>query len=66
MAHLLEAHDCAGLQELFHAFFASTPYQRYAARRWRRTNNDIADYEGFCASVFYSYFVALGFEVAVG
>ena len=31
LARLLAAHDCAGLQELFQAFFASIPYQRYAA-----------------------------------
>ena len=60
LARLLETHDCTGLKELFHAFFASIPYQRYADRRCRRTNNDIADYEGFYASVFYSYFAALG------
>ena len=65
LARLLEAHDCAGLRELFHAFFASIPYQRYAAGRCRRTNNDIANYEGFYASVFYSYFAALGYEIAV-
>ena len=58
LARLLETHDCAGLEELFHAFFASIPYQWY-------TNNRIADYEGFYASVFYSYFAALGYEVAV-
>ena len=58
LARLLEAHDCAGLKELFHAFFASIPYQWY-------TNNHIADYEGFSASVFYSYFAALGYDVAV-
>ena len=58
LARLLEAHDCAGLQELFHAFFASIPYQWY-------TNNDIADYEGFYASVFYSCFAALGYDIAV-
>ena len=58
LARLLEAHDCAGLKELFHAFFASIPYQWY-------TNNRIADYEGFYASVFYSYFAALGYEIAV-
>ena len=58
LARLLEAHDCAGLEKLFHAFFASIPYQWY-------TNNDIADYEGFYASVFYSYFAALGYEIAV-
>ena len=58
LARLLEARDCAGLRELFGAFFASIPYQWY-------TNNDIANYEGFYASVFYSYFAALGYEIAV-
>ena len=55
---LLESHDCAGLRELFHAFFASIPYEWY-------TKNDIARYEGYYASVFYSYFAALGYEVTV-
>ena len=58
LARLLETHDCAGLKDLFHAFFASIPYQWY-------TNNDIADFEGFYASVFYSYFAALGYEISV-
>ncbi len=58
LQRLLAAHDCAGLKELFHAFFASIPYQWY-------TNNDIARYEGFYASVFYSYFAALGYEIVV-
>ncbi len=58
LARLLETHDCAGLKELFGAFFASIPYHWY-------TNNDIADYEGFYASVFYSYFAALGYDIAV-
>ena len=58
LARLLEAHDCAGMKELFGAFFASIPYQWY-------TNNHIADYEGFYASVFYSYFAALGYDIAV-
>ena len=58
LARLLAAHDCAGLQELFQAFYASIPYQWY-------TNNEIAEYEGFYASVFYSYFAALGYEIAV-
>ena len=65
LARLLEAVDCEGLRELFHAFFASIPYQRYAAGRCRRTNNDIANYEGFYASVFYSYFAALGYEITL-
>ena len=53
---LLEANDFAGLEELFHAFFASIPYEWY-------TDNDIAKYEGYYASVFYSYFAALGLHV---
>ena len=65
LQRLLAAHDCAGLKELFHAFFASIPYERYAADGGRRTNNDIARYEGFYASVVYSYFAALGYEIAV-
>ena len=58
LARLLAAHDCAGLQELFHAFFASIPFE------WH-TNNDIANYEGYYASVFYSYFAALGYGIVV-
>ena len=58
LQRLLSAHDCAGLKELFHAFFTSIPYQWY-------TNNAIAEYEGFYASVFYSYFAALGYEITV-
>ena len=58
LARLLAAHDCAGLQELFHAFFASIPYE------WH-TSNDIANYEGYYASVYYSYFAALGYDIAV-
>ena len=55
---LLEANDFAGLETLFHAFFASIPYEWY-------TNNDIADYEGYYASVFYSYFAGLGLNISV-
>ena len=58
LARLLEAPDWAGMKELFHAFFASIPYQWY-------TGNHIADYEGFYASVFYSYFAALRYDIAV-
>ena len=66
LQRLLEEHDYGGLKELFHAFFASIPYQRYAARQCGRTNNAIADYEGFYASVVYSYFAALGYEIDGG
>ena len=55
---LLEANDFTGLETLFHAFFASIPYEWY-------TNNDIARYEGYYASVFYSYFAGLGLDIAV-
>ena len=58
LARLLAAHDCGGLEELFQSFFASVPYQWY-------TNNDIANYDGYYASVIYSYFAALGYEIAV-
>ncbi len=55
---LLEANDFEGLKTLFHAFFASIPYEWY-------TNNDVARYEGYYASVFYSYFAALGLNITV-
>ena len=55
---LLEANDFASLETLFHAFFASIPYEWY-------TNNDIANFEGYYASVFYSYFAGLGLNITV-
>ena len=55
---LLEAQDFEGMKDLFHAFYASIPYEWY-------TNNDIACYEGYYASVFYSYFAALGLDITV-
>ena len=55
---LLLANDFAGLESLFRAFFASIPYEWY-------TNNDIASYEGYYASVFYSYFAAMEADVTV-
>ena len=58
MRRLLEADDVAGLRDLFHTFYAGIPH------RWC-ANNDIADYEGFYASVFYSYFAGLGLDVTV-
>ena len=55
---LLEKRDFERMRNLFQAFFSSIPYEWY-------TNNDIANYEGYYASVFYSYFAALGLDVAV-
>jgi hypothetical protein len=55
---LLMANDFAGLEQLFTSFFASSPHHWY-------TNNPIADYEGYYASIFYSHFAALGLDVVV-
>ena len=55
---LLETADVAGLEALFHSFFSSIPYE------WH-TRNDIARYEGCYASVFYSYFAALGHDITL-
>ena len=55
---LLSANDWDGLKELFHAFYASIPHQWY-------TNNDIANFEGYYAAVFYAYFAGLGLEITV-
>ena len=55
---LLAARDHAGLEALFQAFFASIPYN------WH-VNNDIARFEGYYASVFYSHFAAAGLDVRV-
>jgi hypothetical protein len=53
---LLTANDFAGIQSLITAFYASIPNEWFA-------NNKIAQYEGFYASVFYSYFAALGLNI---
>ena len=58
MYDLLLVNDFDGLKTLFEAFFASIPYQ------WH-TNNEIANYEGYYASVFYSYFASLGLAITV-
>ena len=55
---ILEANDFPQLKDLFHAFFASIPYERY-------THNEIARFEGFYASVVHSYFAGAGFDVVV-
>ena len=55
---LLLVNDFAGLEALFRAFLSGIPYQ------WHM-NNDIAGYEGYYASVFYSCFAGLGLDVIV-
>ena len=54
----LTAQDWDGLKTLFHAFYASIPHD------WYR-NSPITQYEGYYASIFYSYFAAIGLDVRV-
>ena len=55
---LLLAADFSGLERLFHSLFAGIPSE------WHN-RNEIARYEGYYASVFYSYFAGLGLNVTV-
>ncbi|MDG4595791.1 MAG: AAA family ATPase [Candidatus Contendobacter sp.] len=52
----LDTDDPDALRAAFHAFFAALPHD------WHR-RNDIADYEGYWASLVYCYFAALGLTV---
>ncbi|MDL1963231.1 MAG: ATP-binding protein [Deltaproteobacteria bacterium] len=54
--YALKKADLDALKNIFYAFFASIPHD------WYRKNR-IAGYEGYYASIFYSYFTALGLEV---
>ena len=58
LRELLAANDFEGIETLFRAFFSSIPYE------WH-TKNEIARYEGYYASVFYSHFAAAGLDVVV-
>ncbi len=58
LRELLAANDFSGLEALFRAFFASIPYE------WHM-KNDIASYEGYYATVFYSWFAAMGLDTTV-
>jgi hypothetical protein len=53
---LLVARDFSGLETHFASLFAAIPHD------WHR-KNDIARYEGYYASVFYSHFAALGLDI---
>jgi len=57
LVDLLLANDFTGIKNLVNAMFSGIPAD------WHRKNN-IADYEGYYASVFYAYFAALGLDVA--
>ncbi len=52
----LRDNNFAGMEKIFHAFFASIPND------WYR-KNEIAGYEGYYCSVVYCYFAALGLTV---
>ena len=52
------ADDLPALRELFHSFYASIPHD------WYR-KNQLAGYEGYYASIFYSYFAALGLDITL-
>jgi hypothetical protein len=54
----LEKRDLDGMGRLMAGFFESIPHQWY-------TNNPIAQYEGFYASVFYAFFASLGLPITV-
>ena len=58
LRRLLADCDFAGLEALFRAFFAGIPHQWYV-------KNDIAHFEGYYASVFYSHFAGAGLNVVV-
>ena len=53
---LLQARDIGALNDLFHAFYATIPHD------WYR-KNELARFEGYYASIFYSYFAALGLDI---
>ncbi len=55
---VLVAQDFAGLKALFHAFYASI------AHDWYR-KNELSNFEGYCVSIFYSYFAALGLTIVL-
>ena len=52
----LERNDFAGMREMIASCFDGIPYE------WHM-NNDIARYEGYYASVFYSQFAAMGLDI---
>jgi hypothetical protein len=56
LREIIQRNDFSGLQDLFHSFFSSIPYD------WYR-KNQLSGYEGYYASIFYTYFTSSGFEV---
>jgi len=58
LLEILRSNDLPALRDLFHSFFASIPHD------WYR-KNQLAGYEGYYASIFYSYFAALGLDITL-
>jgi len=58
MVDIFRNENLEELEDTIHALFASIPYHNF-------TNNKIADYEGYYASVIYAYLVSLGLEIIV-
>lgn len=56
LSQCLNNNQFSELKELFNAHFASIPHD------WYR-NNKMGQFEGFYASVIYSYFAALGYDL---
>jgi hypothetical protein len=52
----LQTNDLNRLKDVFYSFFSSIPHD------WYR-KNQLANYEGYYASIFYCYFTALGLDV---
>lgn len=58
LRELLAANDFAGLETLIRALLSGIPYE------WH-TRNEIARYEGYYASIMYSWFSAIGLDTVV-
>jgi hypothetical protein len=58
LGDLLLANDLEGMGAHLRAFYASLPNEWF-------TNNPIAQYEGYYASVFYAFFASLGLDLTV-
>jgi hypothetical protein len=55
---ILQATDLEAMEQHFKSLFAAIPHD------WHRKNN-IAHYEGYYASIFYSHFASLGLDIRV-
>ena len=56
LTQILQQGNLDELQGILEGLFASIPYHNF-------TNNHLADYEGYYASVVYAYLASLGYEI---